>query len=234
MSEPAPIRICLVGAGGLTGQALIAACIGRGDVRLQAVARGEVPLPRAARMEVLVAPASGWPDAIAATRPQVVVCALGTTRAKAGSEEAFRAVDHDLVLAVARAGAVAGAQHFILISSAMADAASRTFYLRLKGEVEVAVGRLGYRRLDVLRPGLLRGARAERRVLEAMAQLASPLVDLALNGAWRRYRSVPIGLLARAILGLAHERAAGRFVHEHDAILRAAGRLILRHYHPAK
>ncbi|MBS0255792.1 MAG: nucleoside-diphosphate sugar epimerase [Proteobacteria bacterium] len=225
MSEPAPIRICLVGASGLTGQALIRACIGRSDVRLQAVARAEVPLPPGARMEVLVAPTDGWRDAIAATRPQVLVCALGTTRAKAGSEAAFRAVDHDLVLAAARAGVEAGARQLILISSTMADASSKTFYLRLKGEVEAAVGRLGYQRVDLIRPGLLRGPRAERRVLERLAQVASPLVDLALNGQYRRYRSVPVDLLARAILGLAHERAAGRFIHEYDAILRAAARL---------
>ena len=107
----------------------------------------------------------------------------------------------------------------------MADSTSATFYLRMKGEIEEAVLRLGYHRVDIVRPGLLRGPRAERRVLERAAQLASPLVDLALHGQYRRYRSVPIELLARAILGLTQERAGGRFVHEYDAILRAAARL---------
>jgi uncharacterized protein YbjT (DUF2867 family) len=225
MSERAPRRLCLVGASGLTGQSLIRACIGRRDVRLQAVARAEVPLPKGARMEVLVAPTEGWGDAIAATRPQVLVCALGTTRAKAGSDEAFRAVDYDLALAAARHGVEGGARQLILISSIGADPTSTNFYLRVKGEVEAAALRLGYHRVDILRPGLLRGPRAERRVLERAAQLVSPLVDLALNGQYRRYRSLPITLLVRAILGLAQERAGGRFVHEHDAILRAAARL---------
>ena len=225
MSERPARRLCLVGASGLTGQALIRACIGRRDVRLQAVARAEVPLPKGARMEVLVAPTSGWADAIAATRPQVLISALGTTRAKAGSEEAFRAVDFDLTLAAARAGVAAGARQLVLISSTMADSTSATFYLRMKGEIEEAVLRLGYTRVDIVRPGLLRGPRAERRVLERAAQLSSPLVDLALHGQYRRYRSLPIELLARAILGLTQERAGGRFVHEYDAILRAAARL---------
>lgn len=225
MSDRAPRRLCLVGASGLTGQTLIRACIGRRDVRLQAVARAEVPLPKGARMEVLVAPVEGWGDAIAATRPQVLVSALGTTRAKAGSEEAFRAVDQELVLEAARHGVAAGARQLILISSVGADPTSSNLYLRVKGEVEAAAVRLGYNRVDILRPGLLRGPRAERRVLERVAQLASPLFDLALNGQYRRYRSLPVSLMARAILGLSHERAGGRFVHEHDAILRAAARL---------
>ena len=225
MSERSPRRLCLVGASGLTGQALIRACIGRRDFRLQAVARREVPLPKGARMEVLVAPTAGWGDAIAATRPQVLISALGTTRAKAGSEEAFRAVDYDLTLAAARAGAAAGARQLVLISSTMADSTSNTFYLRVKGEVEEAVLRLGYARVDIVRPGLLRGPRTERRVLERAAQLASPMLDLALHGQYRRYRSLPIDLMARAVLGLAQERAGGRFVHEYDAILRAAARL---------
>jgi uncharacterized protein YbjT (DUF2867 family) len=74
-----PIRICLVGATGLVGTALIAECIGREDVRLVAVARREVLLPKGARMEVLVADPAAWPDAIAASNASVLVSALGTT-----------------------------------------------------------------------------------------------------------------------------------------------------------
>src|SRR5215207_1383754 len=97
----AALRICLVGATGLIGSRLIAECVGRGDVHLSAIARREFALPRGARMEVLVAdPESGWADAIAATNAKALVCALGTTWRLAGKDEAaFRAVDHDLVLA---------------------------------------------------------------------------------------------------------------------------------------
>ena len=220
-----PLRIALVGATGLIGQSLIRLAVGRGDLRLVAVARREVPLPPGARMEVLVAEPDNWADAIAATNADVLVCALGTTIRKVGGDQAaFRAVDQDLVLAVARAAKAAGVRQTIVVSSIGADMAAKNFYLRVKGEVEQALGKIGLTRLDILRPGLLRGARGETRVAERMAMIASPLTDLLLHGSLRKYRSVRADTVARAIIGLSKEKAAGRFVFEHDAILRAARR----------
>lgn len=220
-----PLRICLVGASGLTGSALIRACIGRRDVRLVAVARRELALPPGARMEVLLADPASWGDAIAAARPDVVVSALGTTTKKVGGDEAaFRAVDHDLVLACARWGLEAGVRQFIHVGSAMADAAAKNFYLRMKGETEAALAKVGLGRLDVLRPGLLLGPRAERRPAEAAARALGPLVGALLHGSWRRYRPIHVDVLAQVILALAHERARGRFVHEYDAMMLALRR----------
>lgn len=218
-----PVRIALVGATGLVGQALIRAAVGRSDIRLVAIARREVPLPPGARMEVLVAEPEGWADAIAAANADAVVCALGTTiRRVGGDQQAFRAVDHDLVLAVARAAKTAGVRQFIVVSSVGASLATKNFYLRTKGEVEQALAKLGLTRLDFIRPGLLRGQRGERRPAEKLAMFAAPLADLVLNGGYRKYRSVRDGVIARALIGLAKEKPAGRFVHEYDAIQRAA------------
>jgi uncharacterized protein YbjT (DUF2867 family) len=221
-----PVRIALVGATGLIGMSLIRFGLGKSDMfRIVGIARREVPLPKGARMEMLLADPSAWGDAIAAAQADVLVCALGTTWRKVGKDEtAFRAVDHDLVLACAKAGRDAGVRQFILVSSVGADPASKNFYLRVKGEIEQAVGKLGYPRYDVLRPGLLRGPRAERRVAEGLAQIVSPLADLLLLGKYRRYRSLKAETMAKAIVGLTREKAAGRFVFEHDAILRAARR----------
>ena len=71
-----------------------------------------------------------------------------------------------------------------------------------------------------------RGPRAnDRRPLERLAMLASPLADLLLHGDKRRYRSIDARTVAAAALQLTREKAAGRFVHENDSILRAARRL---------
>lgn len=224
MSEP--LRIALVGATGLVGREVIEACTGRSDLRLTAIARREVRLPEGARMELLVADPAGWNLAIAAARPQVFVCALGTTWRAAGKDEgAFRAVDETLVLACARAAKAAGATHAVVVSSVGADPASRNFYLRVKGEVEAALGKIGFARLDIVRPGLLKGARGgPLRIGERLGMIASPLADAVLHGPYRRYRSIHADIVAAAILGLAQEKAAGRFNHEHDALLRAARR----------
>jgi uncharacterized protein YbjT (DUF2867 family) len=223
MSEPT--RIALVGASGLIGMSLIRLAVGRSDFRVIAIARRELALPKGARMEVLVADPANWGDAIAAANADALVCALGTTWRTAGKDEAaFRAVDETLVLACARAAKAAKIRQLIVISSVGADSASRNFYLRVKGEVEHALGKIGIPRLDILRPGLLRGPRAESRPLERLARIFSPVTDLLLHGKYRKYRSVKAATIAKAIVGLSREKAAGRFVFEHDAILRAARR----------
>lgn len=220
-----PTRIALVGASGLIGQSLIRLGVGRTDFRVVAIARREVALPKGARMEVLVADPENWADAIAATNAKVLVSALGTTWKKAGKDEAaFRGVDQDLVLACARAAKDCGMRQMIAISSVGADQGAKGFYLRVKGEVEQQLGKVGLPRLDVIRPGLLRGPREELRVAERMGMILSPLADLLMQGQYRKYRSVRAETVARAIIGLSREKAAGRFVFEHDAILRAARR----------
>lgn len=218
-------RLCLVGASGLVGQAVIAGSIGRSDVRVIGVARREVPLPEGAQMEVLVGDTSQWPTLIAAAQAQVLVCALGTTRKAAGSDEAFRAVDYDLVLETAKAARAAGIEHVILVSSVGADRASRNLYLRTKGDIEDAVHKLGFRRLDILRPGLLRGHRSESRPLESMAQVLNPVADaIVLHGRFAKFRSISVRRLADTIFVLSAEKTRGRFIHEHDAMMRALRR----------
>ena len=224
MSEP--LRVVLVGATGLIGTTLIARVVGRERYRLTAIARREVALPQGARMELLVADPANWGEAIAAANASVIVIALGTTWRAAGRDEAaFRAVDKDLVLASAQAAKAAGVRQCIVVSSVGALASSGNRYLRVKGEVEDALAKLKFERLDILRPGLLRGPRAERRPAERLAMLASPLADRFLHGGARKYRSVRATTMADAILALAVEKPRGRFVHEHDAIVRAAAKL---------
>lgn len=222
MSE-AP-RILLAGATGLVGQAVLACAVGRADFRLAAVARGEVPLPPGARMEVFVARPDKWGEVVEALRPMAVICALGTTWKKAGKDEAaFRAVDEELVLALARAAKDNGVARFVSVSSTGADAGSRNFYLRVKGEVERQLAGLRFGRLDILRPGLLRGQRSnDRRAAERIGIALSPLADRLLHGRYRAMRSIPAPRVAEAALALAMRKAGGRFVHDNDAILRAA------------
>ncbi|HKT86482.1 MAG TPA: NAD(P)H-binding protein [Novosphingobium sp.] len=216
-------RICLVGASGLVGSAVLEESAGRADMRVVSIARREVPLPKGARTEVLVGGTDDWPALIAASCANVLVSALGTTMKTAGGEEAFRAVDHDLVLEVARTAHAAGIEHMIAVSSIGADRASRNLYLRTKGETEEALRKIGFRRLDIMRPGLLRGRRREWRRLEGVGQVLAPIADLLLlHGRYRCFRSVQASLMARAILALAREKARGSFIHDFDAMRRAA------------
>jgi uncharacterized protein YbjT (DUF2867 family) len=227
MSEPrqsGPVRIALVGATGLVGRHVINIASAGDGVRIIGIARREVPLPPGARMEMFVAEPAKWADVLEAVRPRALICALGTTWKKAGRDEAgFRAVDHDLVLATAEAAKRAGVPGMVLISAAGANARSKSFYMRVKGETEDALSRMRFKRLDILRPGLLRGERVDDlRLAERAALIAAPLVDPLLSGSWERFRSVDAALVAEAALGLALRRAGGRFTHDNEAMRSAA------------
>jgi len=84
---------------------------------------------------------------------------LGTTIKMAGSQEAFRAVDFDAVLAVARLGFEQGATKLGVISAMGANSRSGVFYSRVKGEMEEAIAKLGYHSVSIARPSLLAGDR---------------------------------------------------------------------------
>ena len=217
-------RIVLVGATGLVGRAVKERAVGMSGIRLAALARREVPLPQGERMEMYLADPAHWADRIVGLRPDAVICALGTTWRKAGRDEsAFRAVDEALVLEVARAAKAAGVRQFLAVTAAGADGVSRNFYLRVKGEVEESLAKMRFARLDILRPGLLRGHRVDDpRMAERLAMLASPIVDALLHGGLRKYRSIHARMMADAIWGLIHEKAGGRFMHEYDGLRRAA------------
>ena len=219
-----PVRIGLVGATGLIGRRLIEISSAGDDVRMVGIARREPTLPKGAKVEMFVADAEKWGDVLGAVKPAALICALGTTWKKAGrDEEAFRAVDYDLIVDTATAAHKVGISNFVMVSSSGADARSKSFYMRTKGETEQAVSKIGFKRVDILRPGLLKGSRIDDlRPLEAMAQIASPVLDPLLPKKWSGYRSIDADAVCEAAMGLALRKAAGRFTHDNDAIKRAA------------
>ena len=147
-----------------------------------------------------------------------VFCCLGTTIKQAGSQDAFRRVDHDFVVGLARAGLRIGATQFLLVSAIGADPGSRVFYNRVKGEAEAAARTLPYRAVQIFRPGLLLGKRREFRLGERIAMLAIPLLHPFLLGPLRRYHSITAGDVARAMVRIAREAPRGPNVWEYDGM----------------
>ena len=130
-----------------------------------------------------------------------VYITLGTTMAAAGSQSAFRAVDHDAVLATARAARDAGATRCGVVTAMGANARSRIFYNRVKGEVERDLKAIGFETLVIARPSLLIGER------QALAQAARPAESLSIRlFRWLNplipadYRARPGADVARALV----------------------------------
>lgn len=182
------------------------------------VAAGRRALPAEPRLTSLVVDFARLDDTPVAPA-QVALCALGTTMKQAGSPAAFRAVDHDAVVAFARWARRGGATTFALVSSAGADPGARNFYLQVKGETEQAVAEIGFPRFVALRPGLLLGHRAEARPAEAFARAVMPAINPLLPGRLRRWRGVPAPVVARALVAAAAAPDPGRFVWHVDEIV---------------
>jgi len=125
-----------------------------------------------------------------------VYCCLGTTIKQAGSQEAFRRVDFDYPVALARAAARDGTRRLLVVSALGANARSRVFYNRVKGEMEEAVRAAGVEKTIVFRPSLLSGPRAEPRLGErvglALGRVLGPLLG--------KYRPIHADLVAAAML----------------------------------
>ena len=216
-------RILLVGATGLIGRTIIARSPDLADITLQGLARREIPFPAGVRMELVLAEGEEWPGIITQLEPDAVISALGTTRKKAGSKSAFREIDHDLVVEVGKAAKAAGVRNFVQVSSVGADPFSRNSYLQVKGEAEKGLRALKLRRLDILRPGLLRGQRQnDPRPMEKLGQIAAPLGDLFLHGSKEKYRSIKAEDIADAAIACTGQKAGGQFVHEHASLIRRA------------
>src|SRR5580693_2377480 len=149
-------------------------------------------------------------------------CCHGTTIRAAGSEQAFRRVDVDYILTVARVARAAQAQRFIVVSSVGANARSGNFYLRTKGEMEEALVEMRFAALDILQPGVLLGWRREMRSLELATRVLMPLVNPLLVGSYAVYRGISARTVALAMLGAARSGRRGTQRYRYADILSLA------------
>ena len=225
-----PPRVLLAGATGLVGDRALRRLLDTPSFQGQVLAPVRRPLSLAhPRLQAPVLDFSlgdeDFAAAFDAAAPgpiDVFACCLGTTLKAAGSREAFIAVDRELVLRLSRLARTHGARHAILVSSVGASRQSGNFYLRVKGEVEDAFEKAGYARLDILRPSLLVGERAERAQAEALMRRLAPAANLLMHGRLKPYRAIQADRVAQALVALVSRQEPGIFVHGHGDIIAAA------------
>jgi uncharacterized protein YbjT (DUF2867 family) len=149
------------------------------------------------------------------TQADDVFCCLGTTMKKAGSKEAFRKVDYQYPMDIARLSRANGATQFSIVTAMGADVQSSFYYNRVKGDVEQDLTALNYQTLLIFRPSLLLGNRQENRLSERLAEgamrLFSPLIPA-------KYKGVEAAKVANAMLATAQQGLVGKHVFESDAL----------------
>jgi len=151
----------VVGGTGAVGKALIPLLLNSSHYSsVTSIGRREVPLPENLKDNKKLKQVIIDMDELEKTKEEfegkdVAFCCLGTTRKQAGSAEAFRKIDFDLVVKFGELAKDAKVNHFSLVSSTGADASSFFLYPKTKGEVENAIKKLGFNTCSIFRPGLM-------------------------------------------------------------------------------
>jgi len=208
---PAAGRVVMVaGATGLVGREVLAALLADRHIRTIHVLGRKAPALQDPRIVDHRVDFGRLPALPAVDEAYI---ALGTTIKVAGSQAAFRAVDHDAVLAAARAAHAAGARRLGVVSAMGADAASRVFYNRTKGEMEQALGAIGYTCLVVARPSLLAGDRSRLGQPERVGERIGLQLSRLLRGLIPpNYRPIPAHRVAASLVAAVNQGTPGQRV----------------------
>jgi uncharacterized protein YbjT (DUF2867 family) len=205
-SEPIAL---VAGASGMVGTELVRVLAASGEYR-RIIALSRRPLPiEAPRLANRILKFENIENDLRGVTCDEAYCCLGSTIRQAGTQQAFRAVDHDLIVRFARFAQGAGAKTFVVISAAGASADSRNFYLRVKGETELALEALRFRSLHLMQPALILGSRKQWRITEMAGRVVMPLVNPLLLGRFEQWRAIPARTLAAAMRGAARTGRLG-------------------------
>ena len=115
---------------------------------------------------------------------------MGTTIKKAGSKEAFKRVDFEFPKLLAQYAALNGAKSFHIITAMGADSNSSIFYNSVKGEIEDELESSSISQIEIYRPSLLLGERAEQRLMEGVGQALMKMVGFLFIGKLRNYKAI--------------------------------------------
>jgi uncharacterized protein YbjT (DUF2867 family) len=139
---------------------------------------------------------------------------LGTTMKKAGSKEAFRKIDFDLIFKVAKLASLNEMSQLMLVSSVGADPDSLFFYSRVKGELEEAVRKLPFWAVHIFRPSLLLGDRTEKRFGEKIAVKVTKRIRGLAGPIMGKYNPIEAKVVSKAMVNVAQQMKSGTFIYE--------------------
>jgi uncharacterized protein YbjT (DUF2867 family) len=150
----------------------------------------------------------------------VLFSALGTTLKQAGSKENEYEVDYTFNLNFAKKAKENGIENYVLVSSVGANAKSGIFYTRMKGELDEAVHKLGFKILAILRPSSLVGERSERRIAE---ELSVPVANFITKFMLKKYRPIHGEIVAKAMINAVLKPDSTKTIWEAAEVFALAG-----------
>jgi uncharacterized protein YbjT (DUF2867 family) len=146
------------------------------------------------------------------------VCCLGTTMKKAGSREAFEAVDLHLPLHLAKVLHDNGCSNAAIVSAMGANNKSAIYYNRIKGLMEEGMKQTGFESLHLLRPSIIEGERLEKRSGEKLGLVVIKFLEPIMLGSWKNYRSIKASQIANGLAACILNNAKGQFTYLSESI----------------
>ncbi|ASS74792.1 oxidoreductase [Tumebacillus algifaecis] len=205
----------LVGASGLVGGELLTQLL-HSDSYQKVTLFVRKPLPQShPKLEQVVVDFDNLPTYSEHIHVSDLFCCLGTTIKTAKTKEAFRKVDYEYPLELARLAKTHGVEKYLIISSIGANAKSSFFYNQVKGQIESDLRTLDLPSLHIFRPSILLGDRKEFRLGEQFGTVMSKSLTPLLP---RKYRPIHGRTVAAAMLQTALAGPGGVHIYESDRI----------------
>lgn len=150
----------------------------------------------------------------------VLFSALGTTLKQAGSKEKQYEIDYTFNLNFAKTAKENGIENYVLVSSVGANSKSKVFYTKMKGELDDAVQKIGFKNLAILRPSSLTGDRKEKRMAEI---ISIPLATFVTKIVFKKYRPIKDKIVAQAMINAVIQLNQSKTIWEDEEVFELAG-----------
>lgn len=211
--------VLLVGASGLVGSYVLRQLLD--DITVQKItvfARSQLTVI-SPKLKVVITDFKNLKEiADYFTDATVLYCCLGTTIKKVKTKEAFKAIDYDLPVRLARLASEKGIRKFIGLSSLGADANSKNFYLRTKGEMERDVMQYQFQKSAFLRPSVLLGPRKEFRLGERLLIGMLRSITPFMRGKLKKYRPIQAEAVANAMVNVSKSLNNNHFYESEELV----------------
>ncbi len=189
------------GATGLVGKELIFELLEHANfLKVIAVVRKTLPFSNPKLEQIITADFTNLDHLSLQVAADVFFCCIGTTIKKAGSQDAFKRVDLDIPVAIARLADSLHIPNLVIISSIGVNAQTSNFYLKTKAEMEQKVQAAYRGNLKIVRPSFLMGNRAEYRPVEKIASVVAKVLSVIMIGPLAKYKGIEAWDVARAMI----------------------------------
>ena len=206
--DPLPLSMksaILFGASGLVGSSLLTQLLDNPAYdKIIIVVRKPLSVQHQ-KLTTVIGDYAALPDLKQQLCADEVFISLGTTKKKTPDQNEYYRIDHDYPVLAASIAKNNGARSVLLVSAIDANANSKIFYVRTKGQVEADIIALGFEHTYIFRPSMLVGDRKESRPMEKFLIGLFSLLNPLFAGSWKRFHSIHVKDLAAAMINAAND-----------------------------